>query len=257
VGEANYRWGYYRQRASDRNLDNPHSIVFKVVSEEGAIGLILALLFVVGVIGALVASWRKLPPAARRSAGALAAAGAVVLGQSLVDWIYLIPGVLGLGFFCLGLAVAATGQTSGAAEARTMPVWSRIVLGVALCAAALAVLPLYISESYVDKARAEETAGKAASRLSAARTASDFNPLSPTPLYLEASSLETLGQQPAARQKLLDALELDPRNFATLGLLGDFEARSGHRAAARRYYKAASLLNPRDVGLQALARRGR
>jgi hypothetical protein len=39
----------------------------------------------------------------------------------------------------------------------------------------------------------------------------------------------------------------------TLGLLGDFEVRGGHRGAAVAYYRRAWHLNPRDVGLRKLA----
>ena len=59
---------------------------------------------------------------------------------------------------------------------------------------------------------------------------------------------------PQARRELLAALEREPRNFVTLGLLGDLEFRAGHREAARRWYRRALALNPGDGGLQQLAR---
>ena len=102
------------------------------------------------------------------------------------------------------------------------------------------------------------TAAPAASvpgdRLAAARTAHDLNPLALPPAYLEASALETLGRRAQARAVLRDALARQPRSFVTLGLLGDLETRAGDDAAARRYYRRALALNPRDTGLQALAR---
>ena len=54
-------------------------------------------------------------------------------------------------------------------------------------------------------------------------------------------------------KELDKALDLEPNNFATLVLLGDFEVRSGHPATARAYYQRARSLNPRDIGLQQLA----
>ncbi|MGI8585487.1 MAG: hypothetical protein ACR2KY_03685, partial [Thermoleophilaceae bacterium] len=60
-----------------------------------------------------------------------------------------------------------------------------------------------------------------------------------------------------ARAALEQALALEPGNFATLGLLGDLESRSGNPAAAGRQYRRAAELNPRDVGLEELARKAR
>ena len=74
------------------------------------------------------------------------------------------------------------------------------------------------------------------------------------PHYLQASVLEDLGRTPAARAELREALEQEPRNFVTYALLGDLELRAGRPAAARRQYRRALALNPRDVGLRKLSR---
>jgi tetratricopeptide (TPR) repeat protein len=76
------------------------------------------------------------------------------------------------------------------------------------------------------------------------------------PHYLQASAYETMGDRSRAYEQLRDALALEPKNFATLGLLGDFEARGGKLAAARAYYRRALALDPLDTGLQQLARIG-
>ena len=44
--------------------------------------------------------WRRLAPRGSASAIAPAAAGAVLIGQSTVDWIWLIPGLTAIGIFC-------------------------------------------------------------------------------------------------------------------------------------------------------------
>jgi Flp pilus assembly protein TadD len=83
-----------------------------------------------------------------------------------------------------------------------------------------------------------------------------LDPVAVTPLYLQASALESMTRRREAREKLEDALSLEPRNFVTLGLLGDFDVRSGDRAGARRYYQRAAALNPRDTGLRQLSLSG-
>ena len=76
------------------------------------------------------------------------------------------------------------------------------------------------------------------------------------PHYLESSALETQGSRPAAFAQLQDARRLEPSSLVPLGLLGDFEARGGHYARARTYYREALARDPLDTGLQQLARTG-
>ncbi len=248
TGAGSYPSSYYLDRATDRNLDNPHSLLFSLLAETGLVGTLLFAVFLGGVVLAAAAAWRAAPEPARRLAGGIAAGGAVVLGQSLVDWTWLIPGVTGLGFFAVGLGVAllAPDTAPGAVPARRL----RLARAACLTVAALAVLSLFLADFEVRKADADRSP---AARLDAARMAARLNPLSLDARWLQASALEERGDREAAREKLRSALDLEPRNFVTLALLGDFEVRSGHRQAAVGYYRHAWRLNPRDVGLRKLA----
>jgi tetratricopeptide (TPR) repeat protein len=118
-----------------------------------------------------------------------------------------------------------------------------------LAAAALLVLALYLSDYFVREAR---TARSAESALAATERAADINPWSVTPHYLAAATLEDEGDVEAARSSLEHALELEPRNFATVALIGDLAMRNGEDGAMDWYLRAAAL-NPRDVGLEELA----
>ena len=93
VGADNYEFGYYRDRTTNRNLDDPHSLVFALLSESGIVGTAAFVLFLGGIVAAVARGWRRLGPTARRPATAAAATGAVLIGQSTVDWIFLIPGL--------------------------------------------------------------------------------------------------------------------------------------------------------------------
>jgi tetratricopeptide (TPR) repeat protein len=119
--------------------------------------------------------------------------------------------------------------------------------------AAVVIALTYLSDVYVRTARAD-TAASASERLATARTAERLNPLAVAPHYLQAGALEQLGRRAEARRELLAVLDLEPESFVALGLLGDLETRAGNRGEAREWYRRALYLNPRDTGLQQLAR---
>jgi hypothetical protein len=261
VGGDNYAFGYYRYRRSNRNLNDPHSLLFSMLSEEGIVGLFLLVTFLAGIGAVVGGRWRTLSAEQRRHAVGPLAAGAVLFGQSTVDWIWLIPGLTAVGIFALAVAGAlaaapAVGESLPSAVPRTTIAGriGRVAALAGLGIAGLSVLALFLSDAYIQKARTDENSPRA--ELSAARTAGKFDPWSVTPHYLEASALESAGELSAAYGQLRDALSLEPQNSATLGVLGDFEARRHNFAAARAYYRAALALNPRDTGLQQLVRIG-
>jgi hypothetical protein len=281
VGEGSYEFAYYRMRRTNRNLDDPHGLLFQLGAELGAVGLALFALMLIGIAGSIGRWWRVAPTDLRRSACGLSAVGATLIGQSLVDWMWRIPGVTALGLLCLGVAAAllaragsATGVDGGDPTAGSMlrngasaqrsaagraPAWrsfaGRAVVGLALLASVGLVLGLYLSDFYVRRAR-DEAGYSPAAQLADARTAASLDPWSVDPHYLQASALESMGDRPAARRQLEDALRLEPTNLVPLGLIGDFDARGGKFAQARVYYRRALRLDPLDVGLQQLARTG-
>lgn len=270
AGAGSYSFGYYRDRATNRNLSDPHSLFFSLLSETGIVGVGLFFLFLGGCVAALRQGWRRLDAAARRHALAPAAAGLVLVGQSMVDWIWLIPGLTAIGLFLLAVATAQAGGAASVLEAadldsgRSRPgrgarrlVGSgvlRAAAAVALVPAMLGVLALFLSDAYIQRARTVITNPRA--ELSAARTASSLDPWAVVPHYLQASAYETMGYRYRAYQQLRDALRLEPSSSAVFGLLGDFEARGHNFAAARAYYRRAAALDPRDTGLEQLARLG-
>ena len=259
VGDGNYKFDYYRERRTDRNLSDPHSLPFALLSEKGIVGALLFLGFLIGIGVAIVRSARSCPPGERRVVAGLAAGGAAVVGQTVTDWLWLIPTLMGLGLLSLALAAVPRGRS----EDRPPPLslgphgdrWRRMARyasAALLTATAVSVGLLFLSDLYVREARTEFE--RPAEQLSAARQAEDLNPVWVTPLYLQASALESQGQTAAARETLQEALSEEPRNFVTLALLGDLEIRAGRRAAARDYYRRASEQNPLDTGLEELAR---
>jgi O-Antigen ligase len=266
VGSDNYEFGYYRGRKTNRNLDDPHSLLFALLSENGAVGVVLLLVFLGGIAAVIRRGWPTMSPAERRNVIGPAAAGAVLMGQSAVDWIWLIPGLTAVGIFALSVAAAqaAAGEDleallaeneAGRREPRSrLARLGRPAAVGALVVAVAGVLALFLSDAYIQRARTlEDSPSK---ELPAAQMAGIFDPWSVTPHYLESSAYESMGERVKAFGQLNDALSLEPQNSATLGVLGDFEARGGNYAAARGYYRRALALNPLDLGLQQLARIG-
>jgi tetratricopeptide (TPR) repeat protein len=200
---------------------------------------------------AIVRRARETAPPERLWVAGMAAAATTVLAQCLTDWLWLLPGLLGLSVLALGLAAAGEDERREPSRAR----WSagRIVAIALLGATLVSVAFLFLSDFYVRKARVESLRSPQA-ELSAARTAAWLDPVAVTPLYLQASALESEGRRAEARGKLEDALEREPENFVTLGLIGDFEVRGGKDDVARRYYRRALALNPLDIGLRQLSK---
>jgi O-Antigen ligase/Tetratricopeptide repeat len=251
AGAGSYRFAYYRDRQTDRNLSDTHSLPLRLLADLGLIGTGLFAVWL-GAIG--VAIFRRAREAAegdRVWVAGLAAAGVTVLAQCLADWLWLLPGLLGLCVLALGLAAGGEEVEQEAPLRR----WSfgRIAATAALGAATISVAFLFLGNAFVRKARVDALSSPQA-ELDSARTAAWFNPVSVTALYLQASALESQGKRAEARQALEDALDLEPDNFVTLGLLGDFGVRGGNPVAARNYYRRALALNPQDVGLRELSR---
>lgn len=256
AGEGSYRFAYFRERQTDRNVAYTHSLPMRLLAETGLVGFGLFLVWLGGA-GVMVARRaRSAPPATRVWTAGLAAAGTAVIVQSWVDWLWLIPSLFGLGVLALGLAAAGSADANGGAdEIRPPALAGRAAGATALLIALLGIGLLFLSGVYVRKAR-EQIATSPRAALSSARTAGSLDPLSVTPLYLQASALETLGRRAAARRTLREALQAEPGNFVTLGVLGDLEVRAGNESRARGYYRRAAELNPRDVGLRKLSRIG-
>ena len=123
VGEGSYPFRYYEERRTDRNLSTPHGLPFDLLAEKGVVGTLAFVAFLIARRGGgCHAGGRRPRPRAACGHPALLAAAAVVLGQSAVDWIWLIPGVTGMAFLCAGLALAALGPPARReAEARGRP----------------------------------------------------------------------------------------------------------------------------------------
>jgi tetratricopeptide (TPR) repeat protein len=253
-GEGSYEFAYYRERRTDRNLDNPHSLPLLLLAETGLLGAGLFAAWLLAVAVAVARAARRATEGGRLWIAGLAAAGTTLLAQSVVDWFWLLPGLFALAAVALGVA-AAGAEPDPVEEDEAEGRWSagRALAAVGLAVAIAAVGLLFLSDVYLRKARVEAAAGSPQAALDSARTAESLDPLSVEPLYLQASALETQGDRVGARATLGEALRQEPHNFVTLALLGDLETRAGRGGRARLYYRRSLRLNPLDVGLRELS----
>lgn len=253
VGEGAYTVRYYADRRTDRNLSTPHSLPFEVLAQLGVVGGLLLAAFLLSAALALLRGFRRASSSEQRWASALAAAGAVGLSQSCVDWLWQIPGLMGMSLVCLATAVAIVSLPVDArapAGSRRVP---QLAGRVAAVLAAVLVGSLFLSDVYVRGARAADISAQ--TRLDRAKTAHRLDPPALPPRFQEAGALEELGRRAEARRTLRSALDSEPSSFVTMALLGDLETRAGNRRAAQAWYGRAAALNPRDVGLKQLAER--
>lgn len=250
AGAGSYQFAYYRDRHTDRNLSDTHSLPLRLLADTGLIGagLFAAWLIAIGV--AIARRARDVGRSERVWIAGLAAAGTTVLAQCLSDWLWLLPGLMGLSFLALGLAAGGEEDESGPPEPRGRA--TRLVAAAGLGAAIVSVVFLFLGNLFVRDARVDAYRSPQ-SELSAARTAAWFDPVALAPLYLQASALESEGRRGEAKTALEDALDLEPENFVTLGLLGDFEVRGGNLDAVHGFYDRALALNPLDSGLRKLS----
>lgn len=217
---------------------DPHNLGLKALSEAGAIGFVL-------LFGALAAGAWAAAAAVRRTAGteraavaALAAGAAAWLVHALIDMPWEYVAVTAPLVFAVGALVAAGRNPSPPGRAPLAPA----AVPVALAVVASLALPWFA-------ARKADASVDALLRLdfpTAADAAADaraLNPLSVTPLHLEATALESMGRLDQAEELYEEAVRLQPRNPQTWYELGRFEYQ------AREDLEAALLYLDRSWGL--------
>ena len=266
VGAGGYDKPYFEQRTTSEDIRQPHSLPLQTLAELGIAG---SLLLAAALLMLAAGTWRRIRDGGRSP---LVVAGLGVVSAWLVhtsvDWMHLLPGLTGVAL--LGAAVLlrapreaddrlAEGGDGGVAVAEQAAVRPRrarfapaILVGVAITIAALSLSRQGLSERYVQRAQGA-LAEDPARALVEANRALRLDREAIAAYYAKAAALARFGEGDAARAVLLDATRREPRNFVTWALLGDLSVRRGQLDDAGAHYRRAARLNPRDVGLIALA----
>ncbi|WP_210491636.1 O-antigen ligase family protein [Patulibacter sp. SYSU D01012] len=261
---------YFRQRRTTEAVQQAHSVLFGTLGELGLVGAAFLLVLVAGLALAVGGAARRTgrDPVDRALAAAGAGMAAAWLLHSCVDWIVLLPGVTGVGFVGVALVVRAAAPPPPAAApaggaARGRGAW--VQQGGRLAAAAVVAVALVAAVGMgrrlvADRATTAARAAVATDPARAVRLADRAIRLDRDRMdayYARAAALARFGDARPAIATLRAALARQPDSFVTWALLGDLQVRSGDRPAARRAYRRALALNPRDAGLRAALRQAR
>jgi tetratricopeptide (TPR) repeat protein len=257
-GAGNYDRLYFAERRTSEDIRQPHSLPLQVLAELGLVGALALLAFIGAVLAGLWSQARAARDSAAARLVAVAAGGAFLawLTHTSVDWLHNLPGVTGIAL-CAAAALVAP-WSRGTRSPRITG--ARIVAVVAVClavvAAAYSVGRLAVADQYRIDAR-DHLRSDPVEALRLANQSLAFNDDALPALYVKSAAYARLGRYRAARAALLEATRLEPHDHVPWALLGDLAVRRGDFAAARRYYRRASMLNPRSKPIRALARNPR
>ncbi len=247
-GAGSFSISYLQDRRSSESPQDPHSVEMLMLGELGLIGLALFGAMLVASALAAVSSRRMGRPAAALVAGSMGA-GAYWLMHASYDWFWHYPVMTAPVIFLLG-AAGAPYLIIGNGGQRSWRRWTGVaVLGVAIVVA----VPLFLSESYSDRAYAEYPSNPSLA-LSDLNRAASLDPYDPGPLLAKGLIESRLGQGQKAISSFRDAVNREPDGYASHFFLARALS-STDLAAARAEARDALRLNPLGPETRALNRR--
>ena len=268
VGAGGYEPMYFKERRTDEDITQPHSIELQAMAELGLVGMLLVLVFALsGIVGFVRLA--RLGRADGLSRGlAVGAGGAFIawLAHTSVDWLHIIPGLTAVAL--LGMAILVAGgpappEVAPAADPRRRPlalaaVGARAGLVVAIAISAAWVGRLTLGEHY--RSEGNKLLGtNALGALKQSSKALAFDPDTVQGYYLKSAALARLNLYKPARAALFEATfrghGREAKNFVTWVLIGDLAVRREKKTQATTAYTRAAALNPRDQTVKDLAKR--
>ena len=258
VGAGNYDVAYFRERATQEDVRQPHSLELQVLSELGVVGaLLLATLLAAVAWGA----WGTVRAArssstARVPAVAAIGAGSAWLVHTSIDWMHLLPGVTALAIVSAAVllrrvAITAAADPLPARRPRAVRVAPTVLVAAGLAVAGVSLARQGLAEHFRGKGEAA-LASEPAKALEQADRSLRLAPHAIGSYYIKAAAFARFNQGAAARATLVEAARREPEDFVTWALLGDLDSRLGRFDRALASYRRAIALNPRDPQLREL-----
>jgi O-antigen ligase/polysaccharide polymerase Wzy-like membrane protein len=242
IGPGTFEFWWDRDGRVHSPVVNAHSLYFETLGELGAVGFLLLLVLIGGLIFAGVRGRNSARRTADLGASAAMLAGFIVfLFHASLDWLWQFPALVALGLGGAAIAAAATSVRLARSPSRVL----RLRIGAAVAAfglGAMQIPALVMTERSRDSERALADGDAVAAR-SLASDAIQAEPWAATPRAQRAFSEESLGDLRAARDDLEGAREREPTNWRWAAELARVDRQLGDRSAAADAQADAARLN--------------
>jgi O-antigen ligase len=255
TGAGTYQFDWEKHRSIDVPVHNAHSLYLEAFAELGAIGGIIVLALVAGILWWTFCAWRESRDEERElHAVALAALVAMAVAFGL-DWFWQIVGMGSIFFGFAGIAIAGRCAQLAPADAPAHPEEGRrwaltaATLAVAWVAAVALVQPLLVEHEITasQNAAAANDLQRAVDHAERART---IEPFAASP-YVQLGLLAQLqGEYEAAISHFTKAIDREGDKWQWYYLRSKVELEAGQKAAAEADLEKARELNPLDPCLK-------
>jgi hypothetical protein len=252
TGAASFAIARRPIRTNTTVATEPHNLALQFLGETGIAGFLLFAGAVVAAVLGVVGTIRRLDGPDAAAATALNVALLAYLLHALIDYDWDFVALTGPTLLLLGILLAAGRATRRRFRA---PVWAA---GAVLFAAA-AVFSLtapWLAARDVADAYAALDRDEIGQALDEAKSARALNPLAIEPLFATAAAEEARGDDRAALERYVQAVDLQPENWRTWYELGRFELSTGRRARGLRHLRRARELDPLGPANDLLASMG-
>ena len=248
AGAASFAVARRPLRTNTTFATEPHSLALQFLAETGLVGFLLFAGAVAAAAVAVVRAIRALDEAQAAAASALAVAVLAYLLHAMVDYDWDFVALTAPVLLVLGVLLVRSRRP----PPRARRLWLLATV-LAVPAVVFSLAAPWLAERKVDDAFAAIDRDELRQARDDANRARSLNPLSIDPLLAEAAAEEALGDERAALEHYVKAVDLQPENWRTWYELGRFELRIGFRELARRHLLRAQELDPLGPAKDALA----
>jgi tetratricopeptide (TPR) repeat protein len=246
TGAGSFELLHRKLRDSPVDVREVHSLPLQFLSETGLVGFLLA---GGAFAAALLAAWRalgRLGGIERAAAVALAVALPTFLVHGALDYDWDFVALCGPIFFVTGSLLAAGRRPLRVGREYA---WIAVVVLVAW-AGLYSIAAPRVAAARVDDAFEQIERGDVDQAARTAKSAHSLNPLSIAPLEAWAAAEEADDKIGRARELYVEAVDLQPLNWAAWYELGRFDCEVlGDDDAARRELQRAHQLDPHNVAV--------
>lgn len=254
LGAGNYDRTYFLERRTVEDIRQPHSLELQTLAELGLVGGFALSTLVISVLAGLWTHARRGRRDDWERLVAVAAGGAFIawLAHTSVDWLHITPGITGVALVAAAALVSPWVTATRAAFRNRVRVAGTVVAALAVLAGAQTVAQP-TAATFLRTDAQDHLASNPIAALRRANQALAIDGDSMRARYAKSAAYARLDRYRDARATLSEAARVEPHDHLPWALLGDLAARRGDIGLARRDYRRAYRLNPKDTRLAQLA----